>query len=371
MINTGNTLETQAFYDLCLRARSGIFFYLPMWLVISIPSGLHHSHPQLFFYNFLLLVLIACIRYGQYHVASKKKNTNVTRLQRWLILGVSINALHWGSLTGLVLMDPKLANIQLIMVLATAGFAATGACVMSISNTIRNSFPLLLIGPGLIACLLEGSEEKLIIATMAALLVAYTSRAARITHNDYWAAITNRQLSEQRSYELQRLSVTDTLTQLHNRMYFDQQLTLEWNRGQRVHTPLALLLLDLDHFKHINDTYGHVCGDLCLQQVAEALASITKRTGDCLARYGGEEFVILLPNTDQTAAAIVAERLLEAVAKVQISYEQHHISMTASIGLCATMPHADITTQRLIKTADDALYSAKHGGRNCYFTGTI
>ncbi len=137
----------------------------------------------------------------------------------------------------------------------------------------------------------------------------------------------------------------------------------EWSRAQRYETAGALLMLDLDHFKTINDRFGHLCGDALLRGVAEALQQ-TLRHPDVLARFGGEEFIAFLPQTDALGAVDVAERMRRRIEELALNWEGQAVSVTMNAGVAAMRPeHA--TLDHLIHDADAAMYQAKAAGRNC------
>ncbi len=163
-------------------------------------------------------------------------------------------------------------------------------------------------------------------------------------------------------HELRQLAITDGLTQVANRRHFDERIQEEVDRSQRYGRPLVLLMLDIDHFKKVNDTYGHPAGDAVLRGVADVCRAST-RTLDLVARFGGEEFAMLLPETDIPGALQLAERIREEIAALPVSYGRHTIRVTASIGLAATQ-NGDRGSDQLIKAADEMLYAAKQGGRN-------
>jgi diguanylate cyclase (GGDEF)-like protein len=164
--------------------------------------------------------------------------------------------------------------------------------------------------------------------------------------------------------ELQRLAVLDDLTQLANRRRFDQYLQQQWQPVQP--TKLSLLLCDVDYFKRYNDGYGHSAGDVCLQQVARAIGRAVNYTKDLAARYGGEEFAVILPETDQAGAALVAEAVLTEVRNLRIPHAYSEVAniVTLSIGLATITPLSSSDPLSLINTADAALYGAKQQGRN-------
>lgn len=156
----------------------------------------------------------------------------------------------------------------------------------------------------------------------------------------------------------------DGLTGVKNRRFFDEQLTAEIKRSSRAQLALSLLLIDIDHFKQVNDRYGHLAGDACLRAVAQVVRDCLQRPSDELARYGGEEFVALLPHTDPVGALQMAERIRSAVATLTFDYEGQPIPVTVSIGCATTVPARNYVSDKMIAAADAALYEAKRSGRN-------
>jgi len=182
--------------------------------------------------------------------------------------------------------------------------------------------------------------------------------------------------------ELRRIATIDVLTGVANRRGFDEALEHEWLRARRAGDPLALLMIDVDHFKAFNDHYGHPAGDVCLRAIAQALVGASLRPADLVARYGGEEFVVLLPQTPRMGAEHVAHSVLEAVEALDILHDASPAArhVTVSVGVtcyddtseCWVEPSADSRTADLnarcspldlVRAADKALYHAKRSGR--------
>lgn len=174
---------------------------------------------------------------------------------------------------------------------------------------------------------------------------------------------TQKELTRANS-ELQTLSITDGLTQVYNRMHFDRQLLIEWQRARRESSSLCLMLLDVDHFKRLNDQYGHTSGDEALRQVAKILTDKFKRGVDFVCRYGGEEFVVILSNTLPEQATSLAEDVRTQVQTHRFMHSEQRLQLTVSIGICGTVPKIEYQPQELINCADQALYQAKRNGRN-------
>jgi diguanylate cyclase (GGDEF)-like protein len=158
----------------------------------------------------------------------------------------------------------------------------------------------------------------------------------------------------------------DGLTGLHNRRSLDQKLEREWHRCQRSGLPLSVALLDVDHFKLFNDTYGHGPGDDCLKAVGAALVGCIKRSSDMAARYGGEEFGVILPECDPNAAAAVAEEVRAAVESLAIAHSRSSAGsvVTVSVGVATLVPSEEALPSDLWVMADRLLYRAKESGRN-------
>ncbi|WP_296236074.1 diguanylate cyclase, partial [uncultured Pseudomonas sp.] len=186
-------------------------------------------------------------------------------------------------------------------------------------------------------------------------------------HDREYLIAVSRDNSERLQLEaqLQRLSQLDGLTGLYNRRYFDQQLLAEWRRLRRLDAPLALLMLDIDHFKAYNDALGHLAGDDALRRVSAALRDSLQREGDTACRYGGEEFAIILANTNQEGAEQVAARVHAAIASLDIHHPASPFGqLTLSIGITVVDPVSDEQPGELLAQGDQALYRAKHEGRN-------
>ncbi|NYT62115.1 GGDEF domain-containing protein [Alcaligenaceae bacterium] len=181
----------------------------------------------------------------------------------------------------------------------------------------------------------------------------------------------NQQISQQKRalqqayQELEKLSQTDSLTGLANRGHFDQTLVRELARRQRRWSPLSLLIIDLDHFKLVNDHYGHAVGDRYLRAIASVLENSVSRPADLAARYGGEEFACLLPDTNAQNARVVADRIRQAVARLDLPNAlADRPRLTLCIGIATLMDSTDFSAQELLAQADSQLYAAKHAGRD-------
>jgi diguanylate cyclase (GGDEF)-like protein len=207
----------------------------------------------------------------------------------------------------------------------------------------------------------QGGWTNVSITSMVMLLVMYSRNLARIARRDYRARVHAQVQLEQRALELEALSRTDALTRIANRLSFEENLHAAWRLALRRRESLAIAMIDLDHFKHINDEFGHPFGDQCLVEAARAISGQAQRPGDLVARYGGEEFVMLMPVTNEEGAARMAEQLLKRVCQTRVG--EQHVALSCSVGVASCVPIQGGSPQSLVQQADQALYLAKTRGR--------
>ncbi|RZL08519.1 MAG: GGDEF domain-containing protein [Rubrivivax sp.] len=361
---TDDELAIRCTLDTAVRSSTGVFIYLAFWVTITLFAGVAEQLPWFTGLNAAALGLLAVARMVLKQLLPVLMTTH-RRQAEWLFNNLMrANALYWGCLTGFCLYWPPLAPISVIMLVSTVGFCAGGNTMLAIHPALRYSYPLLMVVPVVVAEALNPSQYNVMLMLLQGIFAVYLVKSSRMVYDDYWAARHAQRLSDERARELEVASLTDGLTQLPNRLYFDRQYEYEWARQCRHGGHVAVLILDLDHFKRINDTHGHPVGDICLQRVAAALRDSVMRSCDFVARYGGEEFVVLLPETDQAGAADVAQRLLDSLRRIQLECNGMAIPLTGSIGYAAMVPTAGWNPKALIHQADKALYSAKAKGRD-------
>ncbi len=165
---------------------------------------------------------------------------------------------------------------------------------------------------------------------------------------------------------LEKYAFIDALTEIPNRRRFDEVIDREWHRALRASYPISLMILDIDHFKLYNDSYGHGKGDDCLRRVAGSLAEVLRRSSDFVARYGGEEFVVILPDSDLSQALETAKKIQDIIDALLIAHELSPVAdhVTFSIGVATMTPENGKHHQELIEAADKKLYEAKSSGRH-------
>jgi len=365
MVNQQPNFTQQILMDLAVRARGGIAIYIVVWLITAIWSGIHQTNPNFFYLNTSLMAVIAAFRIINYKMI-KNHNVDSRKMYIWLTVLILIGALHWGVLSAWVIFGSSYQSLHYPYMIILAAFAIGGSAILSISQTIRILYPLFIFMPTFFSGIIIGGSENYVLALLLVFALFYVFEASRVSRKDYLSAIHSRRQADERAKQMEQLSITDQLTGLHNRMYFSKSFPHEWKRCSRLEIPLSILLIDLDHFKHINDSYGHIAGDECLINVAKVMRSIFKRDTDIIARYGGEEFIIILPDLDLALSTEFAQKLLLKIAEIGLFWEGKKVNVTCSIGVASIIPNQNIDSQLFIKAADDAMYQAKAQGRNRY-----
>lgn len=250
--------------------------------------------------------------------------------------------------------------------------------VAGATGRIFNNFGLMAALPGVEYYIQAGAALEVLLLSLVMSARVSADRRARLqankklieTQKNMYAELER--VVEERTAELkeanallEQASITDTLTQLKNRHFFDECYKNIVSQSSRTGTEISVLMIDIDHFKSINDRYGHQCGDACLSYTGTVLADILKRNSDLVARYGGEEFIVVISECNASAAEALAEDIRETLSAGVIDYRSETIKITCSIGVSSLVPCSSADGVALIRQADIALYEAKANGRNC------
>lgn len=370
VLNSDNpVLRARALLDLTRRARNAIPIYSIVWLSLSLWADLPKRAPVVFFSNLLVLLAIALLRAWHYRLVTHGRGDSVKQ-SRWLVRLLLISALHWGALSAWMIHDPQFIDLRSAFMIMLAAFAMGGTPILGISTVVRTWYPIFILLPSMFGTLFSDHADQPVMNFLIVISLLYINMTSRMTGEDYERATTNQYLAEQRADQLDAQRTLDGLTGLRNRRFFDERFELDWATCQRNSLPLTILMIDLDHFKAVNDNYGHLCGDQCLIEVADSLRKRVSRSTDTIARFGGEEFVALLPATDGRSAKVLAQRIVDDVARLSVICDGIQLNISCSIGLACKVPGRDDRREELLHRADTALYAAKEQGRNRVFTAT-
>lgn len=350
--------------DLASRTQKGPPLYLAIWLVIAVCSGLYKQRPAFVAIHAGAFVVIGLVRLCVQRRLPELVQWNAKFSHRLFCSLIVITGLYWGCLMAASLISPWGENVWCGMLVAGAAFAAAGAAIMSINTVLCFTYPLVFVLPVGFCAIVHPNSQDLLIGALTPFFLLYVGAVGRTLKNDYWGAMRARVLAEAKANGFELLSATDALTGISNRLAFDARLNSEWDRAATEGQALSLLMVDLDNFKKLNDTYGHSFGDQCLKAAATALARSMRSEIDLVARFGGEEFVVLLPRTRLEEAAVIANRCLASVRELRVRHGDVDVLITCSIGIAGRHPRIGERCIQLLEEADSAMYRAKRDGRD-------
>ena len=362
-----NELERQRQRDLSARQTPALLIYPLIWLIVMGAMLLRAFDTTKFIWSaaiFLALLVVSLLRsiLLQLH---RRHNRNSQQISyTYLDTGVALTAFSWSVIMSLTLLPTPLSLHYPLVLTATMGFSAGAIVTLSIR---RKTVELFLLGMYLLPIVVSISGYSSQPAGLSGLMLVFAlamSAITRLPRGEYERAVVSNLQLRDHALRLTEMSYQDPLTGLRNRRYFDQLLTQELNRANRMGYAFTLLMIDIDHFKRINDRHGHQTGDHCLQHVAQTLVHGLQRAGDMVARIGGEEFAVIMPGVDREEGQRMAEKLLLWVSQSPYESADTRIELTISIGGASLSPQRLLEAEVLVQMADQALYQSKHDGRN-------
>ena len=345
------------------RLRLGGPFYVLLWTLAGVAANLWQRSPMVFVAIGLCFIALTVMRFRIRGLPDGSGEAEVRhRLDStwWLLL---VNAALWGGASAWLLLVAPEESARTVAAISSYAFAT--AFAHNFPMRLRHAFAavLLIYLPTLIALIASGARYELV--GVSALYLLYVSLALRRSHAEYLQRLDlEDELREQRDL-FQQQSRRDGLTGLANRRRFSSALE-DWVLDARTRgTPLSLLILDLDHFKAINDRHGHARGDACLREFAGRLQAAFAGDEELVARLGGEEFGVLLRETSLQQAVVLAEAFRARLASEPMAAaSEAAVALSVSIGVAAHQPHRHHDADALYHAADSALYEAKADGRN-------
>ncbi len=352
--------------DLAQRSIWGISTYVLCWSVIAVSALLGIGDPKATMWIYQASAMLLLVAFFRLYITYRARDCASSRRLCcfYLHVGVVISAVAWGLVVAQTLMMEAFAEFRPVLIGATIGIMVGGAFTSAPSRTLWvamllcTSFPIVLVTQSL------AMIDQLSLNLMFLMCIVICGCIATQFYRNYHELAVSRLMVEQKAKELSTMVDRDGLTGVFNRRFFDTSLSHELKRASRGRSTLSLLLIDLDHFKMVNDTYGHMVGDKVLKSVSQQLSEIFHRDIDIVARYGGEEFAVLLPYTHQNYAHTLAESVRKRIEQQRFQTEQGELRVTASIGGYTLIPTPSSRSSTVVDKADKALYQAKDAGRN-------
>lgn len=348
--------------DLKNRSTIGMYFYLAVAMGVLSVDGFYQRHP--FFSAVFLgaMAFIAVFRIAHFYLFDKIERINFRINFCTFFTSVFATALTWGLGFAYFMVQPEELTSKMVMMASSVGLDSGGVVAFIPSRRTAVTYNLLALLPAVFTMLYL--QIHLIIAFLIVLFAAYMTLVAFRGNREYWDALENEYLLKLKNKEIEEISRIDVLTGLYNRRYFSEIFSMQWKTAARNNGSLFVFICDIDSFKEINDSYGHLAGDEYLKQAARIFLHIFKRDTDLIARYGGEEFVVLLSGMDKETALTFAETVRQQMQEMTVVYNGQRLQTTISIGASACTPEIGQKSDLLLEQADRALYQAKNQGRN-------
>jgi len=357
-----NSYRKRIQVDLLERSIPGIILYALVWPMIFLPVGLDKTMPLITWGISALLITLSLFRFAH----KKASDNHLFQSHRTWVGLFAISSISQATVIGLLfafsMVNEQMDSVRILLVFVVCGFASGAINSLNCKQWLAASSVSMLLAPAAIVCIVLSQNYPL--ALLITLYLLYLILLGRKGHDEYTRAFKIEYQLEEQRLELEQINKIDPLTQIYNRGHFNTNFEFQWNASLRNKEEISLLLIDIDHFKSINDDYGHLFGDEALIVIAKTINDSIRRRTDLVARYGGEEFVILLPQTPLKDACTLADRIRQKIQNRTFEYKDKEISITASIGAGSMIPQENIDPEKLINMADKALYQAKDQGRN-------
>ena len=348
--------------DFLQRSLPGVLLYAITWPILSWSTDFHQLAPTFSNTFAALFIGLSVLRFLHAGVTPKfyARSPNA-----WRFVLFALAYGHAATLSALficLLANPAYYHMVIPGAILITGLVSGSAASLAPKPVFTQFYISLLIGPSIAAVIFTEQFQYLI--PLYIILWLYFILMGYRYYREYERAYIGEMKLKDNQVKLEKLNKTDTLTGIFNRQYFDEALDLQWELAARSQTHLAILFLDLDYFKKVNDQYGHIVGDKALCHAAHVFKEIAKRKSDMLARYGGEEFAIILPGSNLDEAQQLAESIREHLEKTPLIIGEQSIHLTTSIGVNSTIPNNLKSSIGFLDDADKALFQAMDLGRN-------
>ncbi|UAA38314.1 GGDEF domain-containing protein [Paraneptunicella aestuarii] len=348
-------------FDFVKRAMPGLFIYAVVWPILFLATGYHEVAPLFCWSMAGAFTFFSIARYTLAMTTRKVYDLYPTFWRVSQFICTCAHAALWSVLFYQANHSPDFEAMATPINLTTAGIASASSIALIPKLRLTQTYVIITLLPTGMLTLLDPEQWHL--GLIVIFFLIYMLVVNYRIYREYLRAFKIECSLQEKQDELRNISQTDFLTKTYNRLFFNECISQQWFLSQRNKKQIALLMIDIDHFKIINDKYGHIFGDECLVHTAKVIRHVAKRRSDMVVRYGGEEFAVILPQTDIIAATRIAEAIRVAMDTTEFSFDNITITITASVGVCAMLPIGN-DYKVLLQQADDALYKAKNNGRN-------
>lgn len=351
--------------DMYHRALIGPVFYVLSYILVLAVSGYYYRCPVFTPLPLIAFLVLWWLRYRHrpLPIGSSDAIYRIWFTHQWTL--VLVGAALWGVIAATVpFFERKPDTAVLVSLIATIAMSTAASQVFCMHPVPSRICMLALLLPTMLVCALPVVGLRSISMTLAVYSLYLMVNLQKYAQEYEQQIDLELELINSRA-ELARMSMMDGLTGLQNRLSYEQVWPLAWHGAVRKRESLALLVFDLDHFKAINDEYGHLVGDACLRHFAQILQIHARRDSDFVARIGGEEFIMMLPATALDVAQAMAEQLRQNLAAAPCNLDLLQINMTVSIGVGVVNWTGDTDPEITFDRVDHACYLAKSAGRNC------
>lgn len=335
---------------------------LLIWIVLMIPALMRDTASLFVWLNGLVFLGYDIFSYIYGRIPDDYYERNSQKVKNAYIFISLIFATHWGIVTGYIFANPEYEDIYISTAIILAFSSVAGFTVWLLSPLIGKMYLTTLYLPSIFV--LASSYE---VGGVITAIFIFFCIVMLIQQGDQRAKYVLNRMSHQLNLDKQanrykEISDKDPLTGVYNRRYFDQQISSLLENAHHRGSCVSLLVIDLDHFKEINDMHGHDIGDACLQEAVDLIQHEIRFEKDTLCRFGGEEFVVLLPDANKEKSKMIAERICKRFGDHPHQIQNLPISLTVSIGMATSTMNSD--ADALFKLADQAMYQAKNSGRD-------
>ncbi|MFQ3197703.1 MAG: diguanylate cyclase (GGDEF)-like protein [Paraglaciecola sp.] len=348
--------------DLLRRSMMGVFAYAFLLPMIFLAFDFHLLQPMLSLYFSAAMLLISALRMIHKIFTPRLYDYSAKLWFRLFALLSMSHAIVLSTVFTLSMNDPRFVTITQVSMLVFAGVVSGALIALSPRIKLALVNLVLMLAPSIVTALIVA--DKSAFSLMILVFGCYAAAIGIRSHREYMRSFKIETLLDSQKSELEKLNKMDPLTHIYNRGYFNTQFEYQWNTGVRHNIRQTLLLIDVDHFKLVNDNYGHLVGDTCLQHIAQLIKVSVKRKNDLVARFGGEEFVLLLDASNSQQAMEIADTIRQSIAVHLFKHSEKTFNVTVSIGIASVIPTPKMSSNSLIEAADKALYQAKDRGRN-------